>query len=134
MDYTSAPSAYAYVLLFTIIGVGFMVVTMLLSWVFRPYRPTREKLSPYECGAPVKGDAWIQFRIGFYIWGLIFVVFDVESIFVYPWAKVLRALPRAAVMEPTRMFAFVEMFIFFVILVVALIYAWRKGVLKWEGV
>jgi NADH-quinone oxidoreductase subunit A len=130
MDYTSSPSAYAYVALFTIIGVGFMIVTMLLSWLFRPYRPTRDKLSPYECGAPVKGDAWIQFRIGFYIWGLIFLVFDVESVFVYPWAKILRDLAK----QGMGMFAFVEMFVFFLILVVGLVYAWRKGVLKWEGV
>jgi NADH-quinone oxidoreductase subunit A len=130
MNYASAPSAYAYVALFTIVGVGFVVVTMLLSWLFRPFRPTRAKLSPYECGAPVKGDAWIQFRVGFYIWGLIFLIFDVEAVFVYPWAQILRELAQNGM----GMFAFVEMFIFFLILIVGLAYAWRKGVLKWEGV
>ncbi|MCS6861895.1 MAG: NADH-quinone oxidoreductase subunit A [Abditibacteriales bacterium] len=130
MDYTSSPASYAYVALFTILGILFMVATMIASWAFRPHRPTREKLSTYECGAPVTGDAWIQFRVGFYLWGLIFLIFDVEAVFVYPWAKMLRQLAQSGL----GMFAFLEMFIFFMILVVGLIYAWRKGVLKWEGV
>ena len=102
---------------------------MLLSWVIRPsYKPTGVKAEPYECGEVPFGDAWKQFRVGYYIFALIFVIFDVEAIFIFPWAKELLNLKAAGL----GIFAFVEMMIFIGILFIGLLYAWRKGVLKWE--
>lgn len=120
---------FAYIALFAVIGVAFAVVTMWLSWVIRPtYRPTGAKPETYECGEIPFGEAWKQFRVGYYIFALVFVIFDVEAIFIFPWAKELLNLKGMGL----GVFAFVEMMIFIAVLVVGLVYAWRKGVLKWE--
>ena len=119
---------YTYIALFAIIGVAFSVVTMWMSWALRPHRPSVCKTEPYECGEIPFGNAWKQFKVGYYIFALVFVVFDVEAIFLFPWAKELLNLKKAG-LGP---FAFFEMMIFIAILVVGLVYAWRKGVLKWE--
>jgi NADH:ubiquinone oxidoreductase subunit 3 (subunit A) len=120
---------YAYIALFAIVGVAFTVATMWFSWVVRPsYKPTGEKAEPYECGEIPFGNAWKQFRVGYYIYALVFVVFDIEAIFMFPWAKELLHLKAMGL----GLFAFVEMMLFIIILLVGLIYAWRKGVLRWE--
>jgi len=121
--------SYAYVAIFAVVGVAFAIVTMWLSWVLRPsYRPRGAKGEPYECGEVPFGNAWKQFRVGYYIYALVFVIFDVEVAFIFPWAKELLNLKGSGL----GVFAFVEMMIFIAILVVGLIYAWAKGVLKWE--
>lgn len=120
---------YAYIALFAIVGVGFVVATMWISWAVRPnYKPIGPKADSYECGEVPTGNAWKQFRVGYYIFALVFVVFDVESIFIFPWAKELLNLKEAGL----GLFAFAEMLVFILILVVGLVYAWRKGVLRWE--
>ena len=119
---------YAYIALFAIIGVAFAIVTMWMSWALRPHRPTGCKGEPYECGEIPFGNAWRQFKVGYYIFALVFVVFDVEAIFLFPWAQQLRHLKGMGL----GLFAFLEMMVFLAILVVGLVYAWRKGVLKWE--
>ena len=88
-----------------------------------PKNPSREKLSPYECGMEPVGNADAgHFKVHFFIIAILFIVFDVETLFLFPWAVVLRSI---------GLFAFVEMFIFIAILVVGLIYAWKKGALEW---
>ena len=120
---------YAYIALFAIIGIAFTVATMWFSWVLRPrYKATGVKAEPYECGEIPIGPAWKQFRIGYYIFALVFVIFDVEAIFIFPWACVLRDFKAAGV----GIFAFVEMMVFIAILVVGYVYAWVKGALDWE--
>lgn len=120
---------YAYIALFSVLGVAFAIVTMWLSWALRPtHKPGGVKDEPYECGEIPFGNAWKQFRVGYYIYALIFVIFDVEAIFILPWAKELINLKGMGL----GLFAFVEMMIFIAILLVGLIYAWRKGVLRWE--
>ena len=120
---------YAYIGLFAVIGVAFAVITMWLSWALRPtYRPTGAKAESYECGEVPVGNAWKQFRVGYYIFALVFVIFEVEAIFIFPWAKELLNLKGMGL----GLFAFAEMMVFIAVLVVGLIYAWRKGVLKWE--
>ncbi|HPP74958.1 MAG TPA: NADH-quinone oxidoreductase subunit A [Armatimonadota bacterium] len=121
-------SDYIYVALFAVIGIGFSVVALLLSWAIRPYNPRGEKLSTYECGEKPKGSAWVQLRPGYYIYMLVFVIFDVEVLFVFPWAMALKHLRGTSL----AVFAIVDMVIFAGILALGLIYAWRKGVLKWE--
>jgi NADH-quinone oxidoreductase subunit A len=80
------------------------------------------KSQPYECGIEVKSPAWIQFNVGYYLFAIVYLVFDVETVFVFPWAVVMREI---------GMRAFVEIIIFFVILGLGLLYAWRKKALKW---
>lgn len=113
---------YAYVLLFLIAGVVFTAAAFVTSWFLRPNKPNPTKLSSYECGIPAKGNSWIQFNVRYYVIALIFVVFDVEALFIVPWAVVFRQL---------GMLGFMEMLVFIFILAVGLLYAWKKGALEW---
>jgi len=115
-------TAYAAVLAFIVVAVAFLVVNLLVWKVLRPSRFSEEKLTTYECGENPTGSAWIQFNIRFYVFALIFIVFDVEAVFLLPWAVVFRQLGPLA---------FVEGLVFIAILVVALTYVWRKGDLEW---
>jgi NADH-quinone oxidoreductase subunit A len=110
------------VLTFMAIIVGFLVVNLILWWVLRPSRFSEEKLTTYECGENPVGSAWIQFNIRFYVFALIFIVFDVEAVFLLPWAVVFKKL---------GLLAFVEGLVFLGILAVGLVYVWRKGDLEW---
>ena len=115
-------TSYAAVLAFIVVALGFLVVNLLAWKVLRPSRFSEEKLTTYECGENPTGSAWVQFNIRFYVFALIFIVFDVEAVFLLPWAVVFREL---------GMLAFVEGLVFIGILVVALAYVWRKGDLEW---
>jgi NADH-quinone oxidoreductase subunit A len=86
-------------------------------------RPTREKLSPYECGINPVGDARERFSVSFYLIGMLFILFDVEAVFLYPWAVVYKSL---------KWFGFVEMFLYIVILLAGYLYIWKKGALDWS--
>ncbi|MCL5960942.1 MAG: NADH-quinone oxidoreductase subunit A [Chloroflexi bacterium] len=116
-------TAYGYIGLFLIISFLFGAVAIVASTLIRAKRANSVKLSTYECGLDPIGPAWIQFRVGFYLYALVFVIFDVETVFLYPWAVTYRRL---------GLFALVEMLIFVVLLVVGLVYAWRKRALVWK--
>jgi len=118
---------YFPIFLFAVLGIAFVAVTLGASWLLRPSMPKPEKLTTYECGERPVGQAWSQFNIRFYIFALLFVVFDVKTLFVIPWAAQLRHFTESGL----GAFMFVEMLIFIGMLVLGLIYAWRKGVLKW---
>ena len=113
---------HASVLLFLVVGIAFLVVNLVIWFILRPSRFSEEKLTTYECGENPEGSAWVQFNIRFYVFALIFIVFDVEAVFLLPWAVVFRELGPLA---------FVEGLVFIAILVVALAYVWRKGDLEW---
>jgi NADH-quinone oxidoreductase subunit A len=124
---SAAPStefltAHSSILVFLVVAVGFLAVNLILWKVIRPSRPTEEKLTTYECGENPTGSAWIQFNIRFYVFALIFIIFDVEAVFLLPWAVVFRKL---------GLLAFAEGLVFIGILAVALAYVWRKGDLEW---
>jgi len=125
-------SEFSTILLFIIGGMLFVAAGMLVSKIIRPFRPNPEKLSSYECGEDPIGDAWGQFNIKFYIIALIFLVFEVEMIFLFPWATVFG---KKEIIESSNglwgWFAVAEIFIFIAILVLGLIYAWKKGFLDW---
>ena len=121
-DFLAAHSA---ILTFLVVVIGFLAVNLVLWWVIRPHRFSEEKLTTYECGENPQGSAWIQFNIRFYVFALIFIVFDVEAVFLLPWAVVFKQL---------GLLAFVEGLVFVGILVVALVYVWRKGDLEWVRV
>ena len=115
-------TAHASILVFLAAVVGLLFGALLLWWALRPARFSEEKLTTYECGEEPVGNAWVQFNIRFYVFALIFVVFDVEAVFLLPWATVFREL---------GVLAYLEGLAFIAILVVALAYVWRKGDLAW---
>jgi NADH-quinone oxidoreductase subunit A len=114
----------------TVVFAGFLLVGTVLAlllvtlpkWL-APREPSDLKSSTYECGEVPIGEPWIRFRVAYYIFALMFVVFDVEAVFLYPWAVIARRL---------GLYGLVEMVVFLAILVLGLAYAWRKGVLKWQ--
>lgn len=109
-------------ILLLVCGVAFAGGGILLSWLLAKRSPNPHKGEPYECGIPTSGTSWIQFNVGYYLFALIFLVFDVELIFMYPWAVVVKQV---------GMMALVEIVIFMFILFMGLLYAWKKGALKW---
>lgn len=117
------------VAVFLIVGIAFVVVTLWASWFFRPHRPSDEKRTTYECGEDPTGPAWLQFRVGYYIYALIFLIFEVEAVFVFPWAAGLLGMSRSRVLA---VLGFVDMVIFVAVLAVGLVWAWKKGVLEWK--
>lgn len=113
---------FANILVFLGVGVLFLAVSLTISSLIRPSKYSEEKLIPYECGENPVGSPWIQFNIRFYVFALIFIIFDVEVAFLIPWAVVFKKL---------GLFAFVEGLIFIAILAVGLAYVWAKGDLQW---
>jgi NADH:ubiquinone oxidoreductase subunit 3 (subunit A) len=113
---------WLYVAVFIAAGAGMVVGILLASRLVYPIHPSREKYSTYECGIVPVGDSWHPFAVRYYIFALLFLVFDVEAVFLFPWAITFRSLGTAG---------FVEMLIFILVLAVGLLYAWRKGALQW---
>ena len=116
-------SRYFPILLFVGIATAFGVVTLVLSYVVQPKYPEAEKLSAYECGSEPFSDARMPFPVRYYIFAMLFVIFDIEVIFLYPWAVVYGQI---------GLFGLVEMLIFIALFLVAYVYAWRKGALEWD--
>lgn len=117
------PFQYLPVLLFLMVATAFGIGSLLLGEIFRLKRPYAEKLMPYESGNIPVGYAHVRFSVKFYIIAMLFVVFDVEAVFLYPWALVFDAI---------GLYAFIEMIIFIVILLIGYIYAWRKEAFVWD--
>ena len=113
---------YGNIFVFFVAGLLFVFLNMALVKIVAPRRPNREKNTTYECGEDPVGSGWLNFNARFYLIAILFVIFDVETIFLYPWAVVFRKL---------GLFAFVEMMLFLAILLVGFAYAWRKGALEW---
>ena len=114
---------YLFVSLLTLVALVLAVAPLLLARFLAPKKPGASKAAPYECGLESAGDAWVQFRVQYYLYALLFVIFDVEVVFLYPWALAWK---------PLGLLALVELAIFVGILAIGLAYAWRKGVLEWE--
>jgi NADH-quinone oxidoreductase subunit A len=119
---------YGIVALFAFVAVIFPIIPLVMAWVIRPKKPNPSKRATYECGLEFEDfpeqaqQVWVQFRVQYFIYALIYVVFAIEVVYLYPWAVAYNAL---------GLFALVEMVIFLGILVLALAYAWRKGLLEW---
>ncbi len=114
--------SYGVVLAVALAGALLVIVAFWAAHLIAPSRPSHEKMLTYECGIDPVGDGWSQSQIRYYVYGFLFVIFDVESVFLFPWARVFGSLGYAGV---------VEMTLFIGILAVGLLYAWRKGVLRW---
>ena len=108
---------------FAVLGAVLVMMMLGVATVLRPTNPTATKMLTYECGVDPVGSGWSQSYVRYYVFGLLFVIFDVEAVFIFPWAIVLDQLGT---------FGLVEMFVFIAILVLGLVYAVRKGVLRWE--
>jgi NADH:ubiquinone oxidoreductase subunit 3 (subunit A) len=116
------PNPWLYIGLFLVIGIIIPVAPLIIAAVIAPKKPNPIKQSTYECGMETVGDSWVQFKAQYYVFALVFLVFDVETVFLFPWAISLKALP---------MFAVLEGVIFILILFAGLVYTWRKGLLEW---
>jgi NADH-quinone oxidoreductase subunit A len=136
MNPTTPPAAvgagvhadFTTVLVFILFGIFFGGLALFLARLLRPHKPNPAKLTTYECGELPQGPSWVRFNIRFYLVALFFIVFDVEVIFLYPWAVVFKHLfpvPGLGVL------VFTEMMLFLAILVVGLAYIWAKGDLEW---
>jgi NADH-quinone oxidoreductase subunit A len=123
MPGTYLPSDYLPILIFLIIATAFGLGALLIGEIFRMKRPYFEKLMPYESGITPTGEPQFRFSIRFYIIAMLFVVFDIEAVFIYPWAIVY---------DKIGIYAFIEMVIFILILLVGYIYAWKKEAFKWD--
>ena len=121
------------ILVFIAVALGFLVTNLIAWWVLRPSRFSEEKLTTYECGENPQGSAWVQFNIRFYVFALIFIVFDVEAVFLLPWAVLFGEARNSLKPEQTALLPlyFAEALVFIAILVVGLGYVWRKGDLEW---
>ena len=115
-------NSYMIVFVFLTLGVLLPVVALAIGRVLRPYAPSTAKQTTYESGIDPFHDSRVQFNVRYYIFALLFVIFDVETVFLYPWAVAY---------EKLGIFALIEMLIFVVMLLLGLIYAWKKKVLKW---
>ncbi len=113
---------YIFIGLLLLVAISFAILPLVIVWLVAPRKRSLAKSDTYECGVRTYGETWVRFRIQYYIYALMFVVFDIETVFLYPWAVSYAGL---------GIFALVEMVIFLVILAVGLVYAWAKGVLRW---
>jgi NADH-quinone oxidoreductase subunit A len=111
------------VFIFFVLSILFVAAGLIAAWVLRPHQPYPEKNSTYECGEEPIGSAWIRLNVRFYVVALVFLLFDVEVVFLFPWALVFRHF---------GMFGFLEMVVFLVILLVGYAYVWVKGDLDWD--
>ena len=120
---------YFPVFVFVIIGVVFGIAPVITGLVVAPHRPNSEKLSPYECGFEAFEDARMKFDVRYYLIAILFILFDLEIAFLFPWATIFKDLVAA---ESIKLFGFLEMLVFVAILVIGYVYAWAKGALDWE--
>lgn len=122
IEYSDFVRQYLTVAIFAGVGIGLGAGLLAIGKVFRPTRPQEQKYLVYESGVDPVGSGWSQSQIRYYIYALLFVMFDVEAVFIFPWATRL---------EEYGLFGLIEMLIFVVILALGLLYAWRKKVLRW---
>jgi NADH-quinone oxidoreductase subunit A len=114
--------AYIPILLFVLVAIGFAIFALIFAWLIRPERYNRVKLEPYECGIEPKTDARDRYSIRYYLIAMLFVVFDVETVFMFPWA---------VIMDRLALFGLIEMIVFLFILIIGYFYAWKQGALEW---
>lgn len=114
---------WLYIGVFLIVAPVFPLLALMIPRIIAPKKPNPIKMQAYECGIETVGDTWVQFKAQYYIFALIFLIFDVELVFLFPWAVAFGVLPMYAVFEGI---------LFVAILVFGLVYVWRKGALRWD--
>jgi NADH:ubiquinone oxidoreductase subunit 3 (subunit A) len=118
----SMQNEWLFIGIFLVLAPVFPGSALIIPRLIAPRKPNKLKLETYECGIETVGSTWVQFRVQYYIFALVFLIFDVETVFLYPWAVAFNQLSLFAVLEGV---------LFILILAAGLIYAWRKGVLEW---
>jgi len=131
MNEASQISEFGKVFIYLIMGVLFVLFTFFLGWLVALKKPNPEKLSSYECGEEPTGSSWIQFNSRFYVIALVFLLFDVEMVFIFPWATVFGQEVLLTADPRWGWLSLIEMFIFVGILLIGLVYVWKKGDLNW---
>jgi NADH-quinone oxidoreductase subunit A len=121
--------SYFPILIFVLVALVFGCVPIIIGRLVGPHRPDPEKLSAYECGFDAFEDARMKFDVRYYLIAIIFILFDLEVAFLFPWAAIFKEIAGT---EAVRLFGFIEMMVFIAILVVGYVYAWVKGALDWE--
>lgn len=126
----SHPYSWNYIplMLQVLVAVGLGVGMAAASWFIGRHRNTKTKLAPYECGVPVEGDARGRFSVRFYMVAMLFILFDVEAVFMFPWAIIYRRLPQ---ITGSHFFGFWEMVVYLGFVLVGFFYIWKKGILDW---
>ncbi len=122
MTYAAELTAALYVALFALVGIAIVLVTLGISRLLAPHRPSPTKLATYECGEIPQQDADVQFNVNYYLFAIMFVIFEVEVAFFFPWAVAFDAL---------GVYGVISVALFMLLLLDGLVYAWTKGVLKW---
>ena len=120
---------YFPILMFVLVGVAVGVLPVAMGFLLAPSRPDPEKLSPYECGFEAFEDARMKFDVRYYLIAILFILFDLEIAFLFPWATIFKDIVAT---DSIKLFGFIEMLIFVAVLVVGYVYAWAKGALEWE--
>lgn len=115
-------TVWVFVGLFLLMGIVFPAVPVVAAYILGPKKPNVQKTETYECGIETVGETWVQFKMQYYIFALVFVIFDVETVFLFPWAVAF---------DRMTFFMVVEGVVFITLLAGGLIYTWRKGVLEW---
>jgi NADH-quinone oxidoreductase subunit A len=125
---------YIPILIVFIFVAGFAVTNIVLSHVVGKRKNTRAKLMPYECGMDPVGSAHQRFSVKFYLIAMLFILFDIEAVFLLPWAVVFKTMSSALTLhgQPARSFVFFEMMIFIAVLLVGYVYVWKKGLFEWN--
>ena len=125
---SAASDSYLPIIILMVAAVGFALAPLALAWLwakkFSPQKPGQDKNAIYECGLESKGDAWVQFKAEYYLYAIIFLIFDVETIFLLPFAVAFKDFIGIG--------AFIAMMVFLLLLVEGLVWAWQKGVLTWK--
>lgn len=116
-------SGYGQIFIFILVAVGFVGLAYIVALIIAPKKPSKSKGSTYECGEDTIGETWIRFNIRYYVIALIFIIFDVEIVFLFPWAVIYKDL---------GLFAFLEMAVFLIILILGYVYVYAKGDLHWD--
>ena len=104
-------------------GIVLVTAALLIAWLISPRSYNRQKGEAYECGIPTRGRSWMQFKVGYYLFAILFLMFDVETVFLFSWAVVVQEL---------GMYGLVSILFFLLVLILGLAYAWRKGALEWK--
>ncbi len=116
------PQDWLFIGVFLVLAPIFPIMALLIPRIIAPRKPNRTKQEIYECGNETVGESYVQFKVQYYIFALIFLIFDVETVFLFPWAVSFNQIPLFAVLEGV---------LFIMVLVVGLLYTWRKGALEW---
>jgi NADH-quinone oxidoreductase subunit A len=120
---------YFPILMFVLVGIAVGVLPVAMGFMLAPSKPDPEKLSPYECGFEAFEDARMKFDVRYYLIAILFILFDLEIAFLFPWATIFKDIVAS---ESIKLFGFIEMLVFVAVLVVGYVYAWAKGALEWE--